>query len=148
MHYEYAFLLHARPCVSTRGQVHHMCGLPQIIMNYELIQTRTSVRLYERAGQPNVWITPNNYEYEYAFLLHARPCVSTRGQVRQMCGLPQIIMNYELIQTRTSARFYERTGSPDVWITPNNYELCIMNYALIHRLYSMYVFTSSATHFA
>ncbi len=28
------------------------------IMNYELIQTRTSVRLYERAGQPNVWITP------------------------------------------------------------------------------------------
>ncbi len=32
-------------------------------MNYELIQTRTSVRLYERTGQPNVWFTPNNYEY-------------------------------------------------------------------------------------
>ena len=58
------------------------------------------------------------------------------------------IMNYELIQTRTSVRLYERTGQPNVWITPNNYELCIMNYELIHRLYSMYVFTSSATHFA
>ena len=33
------------------------------------------------------------------------------------------ITNYELIQTRTSARFYERTGQPNVWITPNNYEL-------------------------
>ena len=32
------------------------------ITNYELIQTRTSVRLYERAGSPDVWITPNNYE--------------------------------------------------------------------------------------
>ena len=58
------------------------------------------------------------------------------------------ITNYELIQTRTFVRLYERTGSPDVWITPNNYALCIMNYALIHRLYSIYVFTSSATHFA
>ncbi len=28
------------------------------ITNYELIQTRTSVRLYEMASQPNVWITP------------------------------------------------------------------------------------------
>jgi len=25
--------------------------------------TRTSVRLYERVGQPNVWISPNNYEF-------------------------------------------------------------------------------------
>ena len=33
-----------------------------------------------------------------SLLLHARPCVSTRGQVNQMCGLPPIIMNmnYEL----------------------------------------------------
>jgi len=52
----YEFLLHARPCVSTRGLVNQMCGFPQIIMNYELriSITRTSVRLYERAGQPNV----------------------------------------------------------------------------------------------
>ena len=64
-HYElwitnYAFLLHARPCVSTRGQVNQMCGFPPIIMNYELqiSITRMSVRLYERTGQPNVWITP------------------------------------------------------------------------------------------
>ena len=57
-------------------------------------------------------------------------------------------MNYELIQTRTSVRLYERAGQPNVWITPNNYELRIMNYELIQRLYSIYVFTSSATHFA
>ena len=53
--------------------------------------TRMSVRLYERAGQPNVWITPNNYE---------------------LC-----ITNYELIQTPTSVRLYERTGQPNAWIT-------------------------------
>ena len=57
-------------------------------------------------------------------------------------------MHYELIQTRTSVRLYERAGSPDVWITPDNYEFSIMNYEFIQRLYSMYVFTSSATHFA
>ena len=66
-------------------------------MNYELIQTRTSARLYERTGSPDVWITPNNYELR--------------------------ITNYALIQTPTSVRLYKRTGSPDVWITPNNYEL-------------------------
>ena len=40
------------------------------------------------------------------------------------------IMNYELIQTRTSVRLYERAFSPDVWIFPTimHYALRIMNY--------------------
>ena len=41
-------------------------------------------------------------------------------------------MHYELIQTRTSVRLYERAGSPDVWITPNNYELCINSQAILN----------------
>ena len=90
-------------------------------MHYELrIDPDTHVRASLREDRSTKCVDyPNNYEYEYAFLLHARPRVSTRGQVHQMCGLP-----------------------------PNNYELCIMNYELIQRLYSIYVFTSSATHFA
>ena len=43
--------------------------------------------------------SPSHYE----FLLHARPCVSTRGQVNQMCGF-----------------------------TPNNYELRIMRFYYTH----------------
>jgi hypothetical protein len=38
--------------------------------------------------------SPSHYELRIS--IHARPCVSTRGRVNQMCGFPQIIMNYEL----------------------------------------------------
>ena len=65
-------------------------------MNYELCIsiTRMSVRLYERAGQPNVWIFPIIMNYELRISI-----------------------------TRTSVRLYERAGQPNVWISPNNYEL-------------------------
>ena len=47
-------------------------------------------------------------------------------------GFPTIThcVHYELIQTRTSVRLYERAFSPDVWIFPTimHYVLRIMNY--------------------
>ncbi len=75
-----------------------------------------------------------HYEYSYQATTRDRPY----GQNTPTMDFPKNyalrITNYELIQTRTSVRLYERAGSPDVWITPNNYEyaLCINSQAILN----------------
>ena len=45
------------------------------IMNYELIQTRTSVRLYERAFSPDVWIFPTIMHYALRIMNSFKGCI-------------------------------------------------------------------------
>ena len=61
-------------------------------MNYELRNsiTRMSVRLYERAGQPNVWISPNNYELRITNFYYTHVRASLReGRSTKCVDFPQ-----------------------------------------------------------
>jgi len=60
------------------------------IMNFYYTHVRASLR----EGWSTKCVDFPQIIMNYEFLLHARPCVSTRGLVNQMCGFPP--NNYEL----------------------------------------------------